>query len=135
MYRFCTIRILSGGTMKEKIFLRTLLALCFACLLTVGTCAQTTVFSYQGSLKDGPNPANGNYDFEFALFDALSGGTQLGSTLTRSSVAVSAGVFSVSLDFGSQFPGANRFLEIHVRQTGGGGFTPLTPRQAISSAP
>jgi len=34
--------------------------------------AQTTAFTYQGSLKDGATPANGNYDFEFKLFDLVS---------------------------------------------------------------
>ncbi len=97
--------------------------------------AQTTEFTYQGSLKDGANAANGNYDFEFAMFDALTAGTQVGSTLTRSGVAVSGGTFAVKLDFGSQFPGANRFLEIRVRTTGGGAFTPLAPRQPISNSP
>ncbi len=97
--------------------------------------AQTTAFNYQGSLKTGGSPANGNYDFEFALFDALSAGTQLGSTLTKTNIAVADGVFSVSLDFGNQFPGANRFLEIRVRPNGGGAFTLLTPRQQISNSP
>jgi hypothetical protein len=96
---------------------------------------QTTGFTYQGSLKDGVNVANGNYDFEFLLFDALSGGTQVGSTLPRGPVAVSGGIFSVSLDFGSQFPGASRFLEMHVKPTGGGSFNTLSPRQQIDSAP
>ena len=97
--------------------------------------AQTTEFTYQGSLKNGASPANGNYDFEFALFSALSGGAQVGATLTRSSVAVAGGSFAVKLDFGGQFPGANRFLEIHVRPSSGGAFTPLTPRQTVNSAP
>ena len=70
-----------------------------------------------------------------SLCITLSGGTQTGGTLARNSVAVASGLFSVMLDFGNQFPGANRFLEIHVRQAGGGGFTPLTPRQAVSNAP
>ena len=83
--------------------------------------AQTTEFTYQGSLNNGGTPATGNYDFEFLLYDALTGGTLQGSMLTRSSVAVTNGTFAVKLDFGGQFPGANRFLEIHVRQTGGGG--------------
>lgn len=96
---------------------------------------QTTEFTFQGSLQNSSAPANGNFDFEFLLFDALSGGTQLGTTLVRSSVAVTAGTFAVNLDFGSQFSGANRFLEIRVRQTGGGGFTPLTPRQSVGSSP
>ena len=97
--------------------------------------AQTTAFNYQGSLNSGGTPASGNHDFEFALFDAASGGAQLGSMLTQNSVAVTNGIFAVSLDFGSQFPGANRFLEIRVRQAGGGAFTQLTPRQPVTSAP
>ena len=99
------------------------------------TSAQTTEFTYQGSLQNSSAPANGNFDFEFLLFDALSGGTQLGSTLTKTNVAVANGIFAVKLDFGGQFPGAARFLEIHVRPAGGGAFTPLTPRQAVSNAP
>lgn len=96
---------------------------------------QTTEFNYQGSLKDGANAATGNYDFEFALFDALTAGTQLGSTLSRPGVKVTNGTFAVKLDFGGQFPGANRFLEIHVRTAGSGAFTVLSPRQAVSNAP
>lgn len=103
--------------------------------LEQNTSAQTTEFTYQGSLKDGVNPANGNYDFEFALFDALSGGTQIGSTLNRNTVNVANGTFAIKLDFGSQFPGASRFLEIRVRQGSGNQFTILTPRQAINSSP
>ncbi len=96
---------------------------------------QSTAFTYQGSLKNSGVNANGSYDFEFALFDTLTGGTQLGSTLAKSNVAVADGSFSVSLDFGSQFPGATRFLEIRVRPTGQPGITTLGPRQTIASSP
>ena len=105
-------------------------------LLCLGSAsAQTTAFTYQGSLNTAGSPANGNHDFEFALFDSVAGGTQLGSTLTRSGVVVANGVFAVSLDFGNQFPSSNRFLEIRVRTSGGGGFTVLSPRQPVTSAP
>jgi hypothetical protein len=97
--------------------------------------AQTTAFTYQGSLQNGGTPANGSYDFEFALFSAVSGGGQLGTTQTLSAVAVANGIFTVTLNFGEQFPGANRFLEVRVRTAGGGAFTPLTPRQQINSGP
>ena len=97
--------------------------------------SQTTAFTYQGSLQNGGIPANGNYDFEFGLFSVVSGGTQMGATFPIPNVAVANGVFTVSLDFGSQFPGANRFLEVRVRQTGGGAFTTLTPRQLVNSSP
>ena len=97
---------------------------------------QTTGFTYQGRLTDGSTPANGNYDLQFALFDSLSGGTQVGSTQTLNTVPVSNGVFTVSLDFGANsFPGASRFLEISARPSGAGSFTLLTPRQAITSTP
>jgi hypothetical protein len=97
--------------------------------------AQASSFTYQGRLTDGGTPANGNYDLQFALFDSLSGGAQVGSPQTINTVAVSNGVFTVSLDFGANsFPGANRFLEISARPTGGS-FTLLTPRQPITSTP
>lgn len=66
----------------------------------------------------------------------MNAGTQSGSTLAPTNVAVSNGVFTVSLDFGAvAFPGANRWLEISVRVAGGGAFTTLTPRQPLTSTP
>ncbi|MBK8466110.1 MAG: tail fiber domain-containing protein [Chloracidobacterium sp.] len=98
--------------------------------------SQTTEFTYQGSLKDGAIAANGNYDFEFKLFDLVSGGTQQGSTLQRLNVAVANGIFAVSLDFGAgTLPGADRYLDIAVRTAGGGVFTALTPRNKVNSSP
>ena len=47
----------------------------FIIIVNFGTATgQTTEFTYQGSIKDGGTAANGNYDFEFALFDLLAGG-------------------------------------------------------------
>lgn len=98
--------------------------------------AQTTAFTYQGSLQNGGTPANGNYDLEFKLFDLAVAGAQQGSTLQRLNVVVTNGVFTVSLDFGAgTLPGADRFLDISVRTASGGAFTPLTPRQKVNSAP
>jgi hypothetical protein len=102
--------------------------------------AQTTTFDYQGRLLDAGTPANGSYDLQFALFGLLSGGSQIGSTQTRTSVAVSSGVFTVQLDFGlSAFPGADRFLEISVRAHSADPNTPaytlLAPRQQINATP
>lgn len=93
-------------------------------------------FSYQGSLLDGGNPANGQYDFTFRLFDAPLGGAQVSSPITLTSQPVSDGLFTVSLDFGSSaFQGDARWLETGVRPSGGGGFTILTPRQPLTPAP
>jgi hypothetical protein len=116
------------------------LTLIFA-LLVVGAgfagkaSAQTTEFTYQGSLKDGANPANGNYDFVFRLFDLPTGGTIVSSALNRPNVAVTGGVFKVDLDFGNVFPNAPRYLETSVRLTGAATFTVLAPREKVTSAP
>ena len=97
---------------------------------------QTTSFTYQGRLTDGGTPANGNYDLQFALFDAADGSNQIGQTKTVSSVPVSGGVFTVTLDFGgNSFTGANRFLEISARPSGAASFILLTPRQPITTTP
>jgi hypothetical protein len=97
--------------------------------------AQTTEFTYQGRLLSGGLPASGNHDFQFSLYDALTGGNQVGATVTLTDVMVDNGVFSVRIDFGNQFPGANRFLEIGVKESGAASFAVLAPRQSISSAP
>ena len=110
-------------------------------LLNAGAAvAQTTAFTYQGRLTDGGNPADGSYDLTFKLFDTatVGGGTQQGATLSLTNVAVSGGVFTARLDFGACagcFNGANRFLEIAVKPSGGGSFTTLSPRQPITSTP
>ena len=111
------------------------ITLIFVAILAYATMAQTTEFTYQGSLTNGGSAANGSHDFEFVLFDALSGGGQAGSVITVNGVTVTNGIFAVKLDFGAAFPGAGRYLEIHVRQTGGAAFIVLTPRQSVSSVP
>lgn len=95
-----------------------------------------TSFSYQGYLEDNGNLANGTYDFQFKLFDALNGGAQVGSTVVADNVAVSDGTFSAKLNFGvDAFGGGARWLEILVRPDGGSGYTTLTPRQELTPAP
>ena len=98
--------------------------------------AQTTAFTYQGRLSDSAAQANGTYDLGFALFNAQSGGTQIGAAQTRAAVTVTNGVFTVQLDFGAAaFPGANRYLEIAVKRPADQNFTTLAPRQPVTSTP
>src|ERR1041384_4353984 len=97
--------------------------------------AQSTAFTYQGRLNDGNNPANGFYDLRFALYDSASGSNSVGGALTNAAVTVSNGLFTVMLDFGSQFNGADRWLEIGVRTNDAGTFALLTPRQQVTPAP
>ena len=117
--------------MKNIFLLFLLLALSSAAVK-----AQTTTFTYQGRLSDSSTAANGTYDLGFALFDAASGGTQIGAAITRPAVNVSNGIFTVQLDFGAgAFTGANRFLEIAVKRPADTDFTTLTPRQPVTSTP
>ncbi|MBK8813852.1 MAG: tail fiber domain-containing protein [Acidobacteria bacterium] len=99
--------------------------------------AQTSGFVYQGKLQDGGIAANGTYQFEFKLYDGISGGSQIGQTITNLTATVTNGIFAVNLDFGANsFSGAARFLEIGVRLNGSGQpYTLLTPRQSVTSTP
>ncbi len=102
------------------------------------TTAQTTAFTYEGKLNYLGQPANGNFDFEFRLYDAASGGSQLGeTTIQRLNVVVNNGVYSVILDFGAMFfNGEDRFLEIGSHPAGSAEpFTISLPRPQITSAP
>jgi hypothetical protein len=96
----------------------------FACASHVA--AQGTVFSYQGQLMTAGAPANGIYDLEFYLYDAPTNGNQLGN-LGVPDVPITNGLFTVPLDFGAQFSGAPRWLQITVQPHGGSGFTALSP--------
>ncbi len=96
---------------------------------------QSNEFTFQGRVLDNSLPPTANYDFEFSLWDSLVAGTQAGTTQTVTGVAVANGIFTVRLNFGAQFTGAARFIEIHVRPAGGGAYTTLAPRQPISSSP
>jgi Chaperone of endosialidase len=97
--------------------------------------AQGNAFTYQGRLASGAVPADGSYDFEFRLFDALAGGAQQGCTMAIPGVVVTGGLFTVGLNFGTAFDGSQRFLEVAVRPVGGGAYTTIAPRQPITSAP
>ena len=100
------------------------------------TLAQTTVFAYQGKLDFDGVPANGQFDFQFKLFDAVSGGAQQGSTSEQLNTDVGNGAYTVNLDFGGAvFPGADRFIEISFRPTGSSSYTTPTTRQQITSTP
>ncbi len=94
-------------------------------------------FIYQGRLEGSGSPATGTADFEFSLFDAETGGTQVRSTLSKNNVALTDGTFTLSLDFGTEaFNGESRWLEVSVRSpAGAGGFTTLAPRQALTATP
>jgi len=98
--------------------------------------AQGTMFTYQGRLNSGGSPANGNYDFQFILFNVAQFGFPVGPILTNSALSVTDGLFTAALDFGAGiFTGSNLWLDISVRTNGNGSFTELLPRQPLLATP
>jgi hypothetical protein len=99
------------------------------------------VITYQGYLRMGGAPANGNYDFIFTLYDDAMAGNQVGVQVRINNKLVRNGLYTVELDFGphnviwNALPARNRWLEIQVRPAGGGNFIRLAPRVRIHAAP
>lgn len=113
----------------------------FACASVGLAQPLTTTFTYQGELTASGSPPTGTYDLRFRLYDAATGFVQIGSTVCVDNVAVTGGLFTVVLDFGAQFAGQQRFLEIDVRADAGlncsnsAGYTTILPRQALTATP
>ena len=109
--------------------------LCCVMLRPVAAVTMGTAFTYLGHLTEGSSPADGIYDFKFSLYDAATGGSQLGSEISRDDIDVENGCFTVELDYGdSCFDGDARWLEISVRE-GLENFATLTPRQELTPSP
>jgi hypothetical protein len=96
-----------------------------------------SAFTYQGFLTQSGVPATGPWDFQFVLFDAAAGGSQIGAMSAANDLLTSAGVFTATVDVGAAaFGGGARWLEVRVRPgASGGAFTTLTPRQPVTPAP
>src|SRR3569833_1679890 len=105
-------------------------------LATLSGFAQGTAFVYQGRLSENCQPANGTYDFTFTLYDSTNQpGNTIAGTVTNLGTKVVAGLFEASLDFGSAFVGAARWVEIGVRTNVTANYVSLTPHQPLSPVP
>jgi len=94
-----------------------------------------SAFTYQGQLNFNGSPANGDFDFQFALFTAATGGTAV-DTITLNGQAVNAGLINATLDYTDvPFNGQALWIEVRVRGSGGGSYTTLSPRQPINATP
>lgn len=103
-----------------------LVALVFSSVST----ANDTTFTYQGVLNQNNNPANGSFNMEFSLWDAVSNGNQVGSTVMLNGVQVVEGNFTVDIDFGgAAFDNSDRWLEVVVNGVS------LDPRNPITRVP
>ena len=87
-------------------------------------------FTYQGRLLESGEPYTGIADLAFRLFDAETGGNQVGPELLAPGLPIDNGLFTIDLDFGPEiFFGSERWLEIEVNGT------TLAPRQPMMPAP
>ena len=103
--------------------------------VTLPSAAAEPAFTYQGQLKQDGVPVTGEADFEFHLWDAETGGTELADDYFGG-VSLGNGLFTVQLAFDAGlFDGSPRYLEVHVAVPSGGAFTPLAGRQPITPAP
>lgn len=106
-----------------------LLILAFLAAPVFAQSTQLPDFTYQGQLQQNGQAATGQFDLSFALYDAATGGQQVGTTINESQFPVTDGLFTVSLSFPGAFVGDQRWLEVSVNGQ------PLTPRQAVSTTP
>ena len=102
--------------------------------------ALSTAFTYQGQLKVNGVPAEGTYAFTLRR-DVAQNGSQLGTGDVQNAVAVTNGMFTVTLNKSSQFgadafTGAARWLEIQVCKPGAVQCikTTLTPKSAAGAS-
>lgn len=125
--------------MKINLFARLFRVTFFLAVLSLfsnASLAQTSAFTYQGRLTENNANASGAYQMQFALFNAATSGSQIGSTIENTAVQVNNGIFTVQLDFGGgAFTGADLFLQIWVRKNPTDAYVPLAQRQPIASTP
>jgi trimeric autotransporter adhesin len=112
------------------------LAALFSVTFNQSVSAQGSAFTYQGRLNTNGAPYSGAADFQFTLWDSLSGGNAVATNNPASLTAtLTGGLFTVTLDFGvNSLNGQPRFLQTEVR-TVIGPFTALNPRQPITATP
>ena len=124
------------GSWSQRAFLFLVLFSPFA-MATARAAEQGSALTYEGRLSTGGTPANGTFDFQFTLWDALADGTLVAGPLSAAAVPAVNGLFTAEVDFGAAaFPGQARWMEISVRLAGSGDVhTKLTPRQPVGAVP
>jgi hypothetical protein len=78
------------------------------------TTPQYTAFTYQGSLTASGQPANGNFDMTFKLFDSETLFNQVGPTISMPQFPVVNGAFTTDLNFPGAFTGNQLWLEVTI---------------------
>ncbi len=110
-----------------------LLAAFLALILTLPAAGQGVI--YQGRLLVNGQPANGQFEVRGYIYAQPEGGSFIG-TAGGDPVDVVDGLVTVQFPFDvTQFTGAERWLEVRIRQGDSGPFTTLSPRQLITPTP
>ncbi len=128
MYRLIALAVLAAGSALAPAFAQS----------TEGNVPIGSVFTYQGELKVAGLPASGLFDFEVCLFASGDPGdtTPLFCNLLHNRPIETGGRFTLNMNFGANFDGSARFLEIRVRPGDDeGDYASLQPRQAIRPTP
>ncbi len=113
-----------------KVFLLT--CLLAAPVTTLSAAPGSSLFSYRGQLTDNGVSADGNYDFEFALYTAAVGGAPV-DTIVASALEVHKGLLDTPLDFIAPSDGTALWVEVRMRSAGSPeSFATLAPRQALA---
>ena len=121
--------------MTRGLFL-TAFILAIACVGAVRADPVGSGITYQGQLTDAGLPANGSYDFQFALYASADAGPAV-DTIEVADLAVSGGLVNATLDFTDvPYDGQALWVEVSVRAGNSiGAYTMLSPRQALNAAP
>lgn len=118
--------------------IRRLLVLCALLLATASAALADPVgtgFTFQGYLEKDAVPYSGVADFQLTLYDAATGGVQVGTTQNHAGVPVTQGLFTLGLDFGPVFDGNERWLSVAVKGVGDAGFTDFGGRLQVQATP
>jgi hypothetical protein len=98
--------------------------------------AQGTAFTYQGQLQNNGSLASGTYNLQFTLYTNATSGSVVAGPLTTNGIAITNGLFTVTIDFGaSAWNGRTNWLQVAVETNGAGSFSPLSPRQILTPTP
>lgn len=133
--------------MRKQTFKRFLLVFVLAAagLLAIGSdsaeAANPQLINFQGKVvnSDGTNVANGNYDFDFILYDDPTAGTnrwQEGWTTSTSQITVTNGVFQANLGTYTALPNFNTYPNLYLAirfNNDANGY--MTPRVRLTSTP
>ena len=121
-----------------KMYARSLVTLLLL-LNCPGILAQTDdhSFAFEGTLTDAGSPADGSFDFNFALYDDPNQGqgNQVGQTVSVTGIQVANGKFNVTLDFGDVFDGRSFWVATEVKGPDDDRITRLSPRQRLMPVP